>query len=296
MRSRAFGRLVYTARTFSSSFRKDELDSLSDYRNGRSIKVYLPSTDHVGSRPVLPRRLLVVMVGWAQSRHSVLSKYASIYTQLGVPCVAIATGAPLIWFTSLGNSVTLNILGFLDRSLELPVSLLLHIFSGGGTVLFPQLLLECAKPDSPFPSKLCPAGVVFDSGPSEFSRRTGLAASKLVYKQGGFNAFTYPLATTTGILVDLAIGSRKRSEEEAALAHPQLLQVPQLYLYSEKDSVNPPDRARKVMEGQRARGREVTSKCWSDTEHVRHFSQHQEEYTKAVVDFMVSLHKKHNNK
>lgn len=81
--------------------------------------------------------------------------------------------------------------------------------------------------------------------------------------------FTYSLATAAGILTDLAIGSRKRSEEATALTHPHLLQLPQLYLYSEQDTVNPPERTRMVMEDQRARGRQVTSKYWTDTDTFR---------------------------
>ena len=286
-----FRGVISAVRTVSNGFKDEELKLLSSSKVGKPIRAYLPNPDNdFGSAQQTARRLLVLMIGWAQSRQNALSKYASIYTQLGFPCIAVATPVPLMWFTSLGSNVTRNVLGLLDESLEVPVSLLFHIFSGGGTVLFPQLLQEYTKTDSPFPSKLCPVGVVFDSGPSEFSRRSGLAASKLAYKQGGFNVFTYSLANTAGTCIDIAIGSKKRSEEEAALTHPHLLQVPQLYLYSEQDSVNPSERARMVMEGQRARGREITSKCWTDTEHVRHFSKHPEEYNYEIVNFLESLH------
>lgn len=231
-----------------------------------------------------------MMVGWAESRHSALSKYASIYTDLGVPCIGLAAGVPLIWFNTLGNSTCQKMLHLLDHSLELPTSLLLHIFSGGGTIVFSQLIREYAKPDSLLTSKLRPAGVVFDSAPTQFSIQSGLAASKLVYNQGGINLITYLLISAAGSLMDIAVGSRKRSQGEATLAHPQLLQLPQLYLYSEADTVTPPERVRKVMEGQKEKGREVTGRSWPDTEHVRHYAKYPVEYTKQIVDFMASLH------
>jgi hypothetical protein len=284
-----YRRAIFISRTFSSGFHEEELKLLSNFKDGKSIKAYLPRVGSVPPPEVIPR-LVVVMVGWAQSRHSALSKYASVYTQLGLPCVVVASPVHLLWFTSLGKIVSRRVLGLLDDSLEHPVSILFHIFSGGGCVLFPQLLEEYTRPDSgPFPSKLHPVGAVFDSAPTLFSRGVGLAAAKLVYKQGGFNTFTYSAANLTGLLVDLVIGSRKRLEDKMALTHPLLLQLPQLYLYSKKDSVNPFERIESVIEGQRARGREVIGKCWTDTEHVRHHPKHPEEYTKEIIDFIASL-------
>lgn len=233
--------------------------------------------------------MLVVMVGWAESRQSALSKYAGLYTGLGLPCVTIAPSVTLSWFSTLGNRVTRQLLSLLDHSLEQPVSVLYHIFSGGGTVVFPQLLAEHETPGSPPHSKLHPAGVVFDSGPALFSREAGLAASRLVYQQGGFNFLTHTLASMTGVLVDLAVGWKRRREHRAALEHQHLLQVPQLYLHSEKDLVFPLDQAREVMEDQRRRGRQVTSHCWPDTEHVRHFMEHPDKYKQKVVDFLSTL-------
>lgn len=292
--SRATRKVVCSVRAFSSGFGESELRALSVSRHGKATKVYLPSPDLLlvpgGTGGHEQRRLLVVMVGWALSRHNTLSKYASIYTELGIPCIALATPVQWMWFTTLGSKAMRNTLRLLDHSMQLPVSILLHIFSGGGTAVLPQLMEEHANPNSPFPSKLRPAGVVFDSAPVLFSRKAGLAASKLFYKQGGTNVLSYSLVNMVGILTDLAFGSRKRREGETALAHPQLLQMPQLYLYSENDSVNPLERTKMVMEGQREKGRDVTGKCWMDTEHVRHYTKHPEEYSEQIADFVATLH------
>lgn len=274
---------MISVRTISSGFKEKELTSLSAAKRGDVTRVYLPGDSAPG--PYSEKRLLVLMVGWAESRHSAISKYASIYTTLGLPCVAMAPRIPLVWFTSLANKATRNMLGVLDSSLECPASLLFHIFSGGGAVVFPLLLDEYAKSGA-FPSKLAPIGAVFDSGPAKFGVQAGFAASKLLYQQGAFNVLTYSLANAVGFVTDLAIGSRKRSEHAAALGHPQLLELPQLYLLSEKDSVHPAEAAREVMEGQRKKGREVRSQCWTDTEHVKHFTKHPEAYSKEITAFI----------
>ena len=180
-------------------------------------------------------------------------------------------------------------LNLLDQSMQQPVSLLLHIFSGGGIVVFPQLLDEHKKPNSLLTSKLLPAGVIFDSGPADFAFRPGIEAAKLVYKQGGYNIFTYSLASSLGVLTDLAIGSKKRASRQTALEDTQLLQIPQLYLHSKADTVCPPETVWEVMEGQKAKGRKVDSHCWDDTEHVRLFSKHPEEYTERIVDFIKTV-------
>ena len=268
--------------TNGSGFREEELKILDNSESGIT-RTYLPPRDKMGG--FSDKRVVVMMVGWVESRHSVLSKYAALYTELGLPCVAVAPSAPYVWYTALGNSATQNVLHLLDHAFKSPTDLLLHIFSGGGSVVFPQLLHEHSKPNGLY-SKLTPTGVVFDSGPVRFSRKSGLAASKLLYQQGGLNLLTYSLANVVGILTDLTIGSKKRSELQESLDHPTFLQLPQLYLFSDRDSVCSAKLVQEVMEGQKVKGREVWSHCWDDTEHVKHFVQHPEEYGKKIMDFM----------
>lgn len=103
------------------------------------------------------------------------------------------------------------------------------------------------------------------------------------------NFLTYSLSNAVGILTDVAIGSRKRSELQESLDHPHLLHFPQLYLFSDRDSVSSAKVIREMMEGQRKKGREVGSHCWEDTEHVKHFIQHPEEYTAKIMEFVRTL-------
>ena len=278
-------RLIHAGKRKLSAckFTEEELKSLSEIR--RPLGCRLPVAGRDGQ---LGKRLLVVMVGWAESRLNVLAKYAGIYTHLGLPCVMMAPPITRVFYTSLGNRAAKDMLRLLDQtfSASQPVHVLYHFFSGGGSVVFPHLL---AKHDRHATSKLLPAGVVFDSGPTWFSHQSGLAASKLMYKQGAYGLATHVLLSTLGVLTNVAIGSKKRSELSRVLEHPNFLALPQLYLYSESDSVCLPDRVQQVTEGQRGMGRQVTAHSWTDSEHVRHYPQHPEEYTLKIADFLATL-------
>jgi hypothetical protein len=231
---------------------------------------------------------LALLVGWAESRQKALSKFAAIYTKQGIPCLSMACPITTMWFTSVGNKLTNSLLTSLDLATppdDHPINLAMHIFSGGGTAVFPRLLEELAKPHGLLASKIRPKCVIFDSGPTEFSYKNGTAAAKLVYKQGGFNFLTYSASMLVGTALSLLIGSRKHSELVTALDSP-LLNVPQLYLYSTADSVCSSERVERVMEEQREKGRSVESYSWRDSEHVRHMVEHPEQYEEILVQFL----------
>ena len=233
-------------------------------------------------------RSLALLVGWAESRQKPLSKFAAIYTKQGIPCLSMACPITTMWFTSLGNKLTDSLLTSLDLATppdDHPINLAMHVFSGGGTAVFPRLLEELAKPYGLLSTKIQPKCIVFDSGPTEFSYENGMRAAKLVYKQGGFNFLTYSASRIVGSTINLFIGSRKRSELVMALDSP-LLNMPQLYLYSTADSVCSSERVERIMEEQREKGRSVESYSWGDSEHVRHLVEHPEQYEELLVGFL----------
>lgn len=284
--SRFVRRRIHVGST-NFNFTQEELKLLDEAR--KPLRCHLPAMAcKDGELRSTDKRLLVVMVGWTRSRLDVLAKYAGIYTHMGLPCVTMAPQVPQVFYTSLGNRSTKDMLRHLDQtfSTSQPVHVLYHLFSGGGSVIFPHLLAQHNKRET---SKLLPAGVVFDSGPTLFSHREGMAASRLLYKLGNYGFITHVLLSTLGFLTNVTIGSKKRSELSRALEHPSFLALPQLYLYSEGDSVCLPGRVQEVMEGQRAMGRQVSARGWTESEHVRHYPQHPEEYSQKIADFLATL-------
>lgn len=248
-----------------------------------NIELHFPR-DEVQIKP----NSLALLVGWAESRQKALSKFAAIYTKQGIPCLSIACPITTMWFTSLGNKLTNGLLTSLDLATpsdDHPINLAMHVFSGGGTAVFPRLLEEVAKPDGLLSNKIRPKCIVFDSGPTLFSYKSGTAAARLVYKQGGFNFLTYSASRLVGSTVNLLIGARKRSELATALDSP-LLNMPQLYLYSTADSVCDSEWVERVMKEQREKGRNVERYTWQDSEHVRHLAEHPEQYEELLVGFL----------
>ena len=266
--------------SISSGFNRKELQ---DRVKRFGVDLHYPE-DGVQIKP----RTLALLVGWAESRQKIMAKFAPIYTKQGIPCLTVAPRIWTMWFTSLGNKLTSQLLTSLDLATPPggpPIDLALHIFSGGGTAMFPRLVDDLTRPNGVLHAKIRPKCVIFDSGPSNFSYETGFAAARLIYKQGGFNYPTYVALKAAGGTVQFFIGSKKRSELTSGLESP-LLDVPQLYLYSKADTVCRSKWVEQVMEEQKRRGREVESFQWENSEHVRHFIEYPEQYEKLVVDYI----------
>lgn len=275
---------LVTFQRYSSSLPLSfNINELQDRVKRIGVDLHCPE-DGVPIRP----RTLALLVGWAESRQRAVAKFASLYTKQGIPCLTVASRIWTMWFTSLGNKLTNQLIASLDSATppdEAPIDLVLHIFSGGGSIVYPKLVEDFKEPSGILRTKVRPKCVIFDSGPSKFSQESGIAAARLVYKQGGFNFPMYVASLVVGSTTDFFIGSRKRSELTSALESP-LLDVPQLYLYSKADSVCRSRWVEQVMEEQRRRGREVESYQWEDSEHVRHFIQYPEQYEKLLSEYL----------
>ena len=250
-------------------------------------QLHLPPAEEEGEnspslQPVKPA--IALMMGWIGSNIRSLRHFAPVYTSLGIPVLCCAPSLWSVWLTSQGNKITSRILQTLDEGIDESSSLILHIFSGAGYVVFPKLSEEASK-ESLLTRKLIPTCTVFDSGPTDFSFKSGTSGAKLKYKQGGYNFISYVSANTVGTAINLLIGARKRSERKQALRS-KLFDIPQLYLHSDNDPVCPPEWVAGVMGEQRALGREVGERCWGDASHVRLLRDHPQEYAREVADFL----------
>lgn len=265
-------------RTFCTpAFSSAELDSLRKITKQVRCEVNLPEQAQ--------KRTVAILVGWAASKLRHIGKYAPLYADLGIPCLCVAPHMFHVWIKSSSDSLTQSILTGVEASFATPVSLVFHLFSGAANVILPKVCEEYLKSGSKLADKLPIAGVVFDSGPVDFAYETGTAAAKLVYEQGRYNLPTYMAATSFGVATDWMFGSKKRQDLNTALKT-TVLKVPQLYLYSEADTVMLPSRARQRIEAQVAMGRDVTSHCWKDSQHVRHFTDHPVEYQTQLATFL----------
>jgi len=241
-----------------------------------------------GTRLVCPDEVksegIVILLGWAASRVKSLERYADIYSRIGVPVVCSAPSLAEVWFETFGNVKAKKLLCPLNKSLDKQCPVVLHLFSGAGFTFLPTIIEELKQSNS----KLQLSGLVFDSGPAEFSLRSGMAAAKLMHQQGGYSRLAYYSSCAGGVVVNAVVGGKRRSSMRAVLDNPAV-RVPQLYLYSAVDTVALVDEVEREMQLQVSRGVDVSSHRWSDTTHVRHFREHPEEYTTQIHNFLNKL-------
>ena len=231
---------------------------------------------------VLRSKGIVLLLGWTGSRIKTITKYANMYSELGVPSISAAPALPEVWFVSHGSAKAKEMLKGVEENSEEGSGVVFHFFSGSNTTFLPTFMKELTNKDS----KRHLSGIIFDSGPESFSARSGLAAAKLVKQQGKIGPLGYYAACTGGLTVNAVLGRIRRRSMRAMLDHPAMLQIPQLYLYSSTDSVTSMEDVEDEMRLQVSRGADVSSHCWHGSEHVRHFLEYPEEYTSQIDKFI----------
>ena len=276
------GRVFIRPCRFYSSIRRcfseAELCKLRSGVRGSGAILALPAEDS----PPPERRVLALLVGWASSSSKAVVKHSSVYTEVGIPAICLSPSVLRMWSSKAGTELSRSLLRSVHSSLEEePVSLIIHSFSSGTSSVLPFMAADYESREPQFTRKLVPTCAVFDSGPADFSHESGMAGARLIYKQGGYNAATYLASICVGTAVNALIGRRKRLELRRVMSSP-LLDVPQLYLHSESDQVARPAWVQQVMQGQRTRGRDVTSHCWKDQEHVRLYLNDPETYKQQI--------------
>ena len=269
---RVFSRSLSLVRSLTLS--TDQTSHLTGSTEKIKGKFYLPQKQTNSSH-------LIVLVGWTGSNHKALLKYANIYTNLGLPTLAIVPSLLDVWFSTRGTKLTTNILKTISTQ---PVNVLLQLFSSGPIVVLPTLQHYLSQ----YPN-IDIKGIIFDSAPAEFSYKAGTGASKLMLKKGVF-AYAYVLtAALAGITIEALNGKRKRQEVDLAFQSHLLEGIPQLYLCSQTDTVTPIERVRELTFKQKEKKRDVEVKIWENSEHVRHLPMYPDEYQDQVTRFLSKI-------
>lgn len=260
---------------------------LRQYHNWRGLKAGMKALP--GARLYLPSsekksisNSVVILVAWTGGSHRALKKYSEIYTELGIPSLCLVPSLLEVWSTSKGNKLTQNTIDYLSKSNDSsePINIVFHLFSAAPGIVLPHITDE--PPDT---SHIQLKGFIIDSGPVEFSYKSGMSALKL----SNFNFLMYYVAGFCGTTANVLVGKRKRAELVKALKSPSLSLLPQLYLYSEADTVCPADRVRSIIEEQKELGRNVKGASWNDSKHVRHFMAYPEQYHLQIKSFLKAI-------
>ena len=272
-------RLFNNATGSGDGFTIAELKKLQAEIKKLRSQLHLPNTE------ATPKRTIAVTVGPTSTPLKVVNKYSHLYTNLGIPCLCVAPRVIHVWSSKVAKSVVNNLLKVLDTNLSGQYSLILHLLSGATTVLLPTLSEEHASRSPLLQTKFPPACVVFDSSPVDFTYENTVASTKHMHNIGGFNWLIYWMVYSVGIVTEKLIGTRKRYELRQSLDS-TLLDIPQLFLYSEADTVSLSPYVEGIIAEQRSKGRNVTSFRWKDSLHVRHLVTHPEEYKEQVTAFL----------
>lgn len=261
---------------------------LRQYHNWRGLKAGMKALP--GARLYLPSsekksisNSVVILVAWTGGSHRALKKYSEIYTaELGIPSLCLVPSLLEVWSTSKGNKLTQNTIDYLSKSNDSsePINIVFHLFSAAPGIVLPHITDK--PPDT---SHIQLKGFIIDSGPVEFSYKSGMSALKL----SNFNFLMYYVAGFCGTTANVLVGKRKRAELVKALKSPSLSSLPQLYLYSEADTVCPADRVRSIIEEQKELGRNVKGASWNDSKHVRHFMAYPEQYHLQIKSFLKAI-------
>ncbi|KAH9366553.1 hypothetical protein HPB48_017452 [Haemaphysalis longicornis] len=257
--------------------------------------ITFPSADKELALPTT-KEPVVYLLGWAGCKDRHLSKYGSIYEDQG--CITIRYIAPVeeLFKGSYGGVLeeqAYSLLGLLEDFKLEEHPLFFHVFSNGGAFIY-SLMNRHFRDNVQVMSKI--RGVVFDSGPARLGFWQGVSVMASFVRGRRLVRYTvaffwslalwfYSALTSLGNLV---LGSQKFGPRvatyDALLAESPL--CPQLFLYSEGDTVCSHHSIRAFAEARRTRGAPVEEVVWKDSPHVQHFVLHRNQYVTSVIDFM----------
>lgn len=253
-----------------------ELEDVRAIKNARLIVSAESECKLISSQPVLP-----LVVGWTESSHRALSKYAAVYSQHGLHAVTMCTSLIQTWSSKRADTNSSSLLKSLNSSLAQPTKLLVHSFSAGPLAILPSLhslLPKCLN--------LSLGGIIFECAPSNFSFQSGTAASVQMYKQGGFSLPVHLFASSVGTMVNILIGRKRRQELKDCLESPILSDIPMLFLYGDSDIVAKVEWVDSVIKDQEKMGRNVERHCFKGGVHLRNVLTHPQEYHDVLSNFL----------
>ncbi|CAO4362133.1 unnamed protein product [Caenorhabditis nigoni] len=238
-----------------------------------------------------PSKPVILMIGWAGAASKHLKKYTNIYTDKGFNVISICP--PLFHFKVPDDSIGKKILPVMDSIQDKPV--VIHSFSMNG--IRGLISLAKASNNPKLFEKL--EGIVFDSAPSrtlpyQNGKAMMLSRPSVNYMSDSNRAVIFQLVNTIRDALTSPIIKVFPSLRHNFLLYWYIhdkIQLPkrQLFLYSEKDSMIPFRGLEEFIEEQKKRGCHVDSVNFGDTEHVAHFREKPEEYTKKCIEFVSKL-------
>ena len=236
----------------------------------------------ISTNPEAKPEGITFLLGWLGSKTKTLAKYAELHQSKSLVCCCVNPTVLDAHLLGPARKKMKKLLRAVEETFEDKVPVMLHVFSGGSNIFLYNLLPALAQESCPLQLK----GVIFDSGPTEFIRETGMAASKLLKEQKVYTGLSFYIRLMGALSFHALFGDNRRSERLEMLKNKLLLSVPHLYMFSEGDPVFLPHQARRLIKQQRDRGVSVFEHAWEDRSHVRLYPNHPKEYKEKIEEFI----------
>ncbi|KAG5307453.1 TMM53 protein, partial [Acromyrmex insinuator] len=212
------------------------------------------------------KRPVVILLGWAGCQDRYLAKYSSIYEDKS--CITLRYTAPveyLFWRRDKMPYIGKRLLQVItdERLDEHPI--FFHVFSNGGAFLYQHISLAMQRANTPFKIR----GVIFDSAPGE-RRLTAL-----------FKA----ISAIIGGVIAQAFSRTPIPTNPIALAE-EAYSWPQLFLYSNSDTLIPASDVEKFASRRAERGVRVQLVLFTNSPHVKHYTTYRDVYVNTVCSFI----------
>ena len=236
----------------------------------------------------------IILCGWMDGQLKHIAKYADGYRML-YPTASILVllhrqAHFFLQHGALKRSVRAGLELVPQSTLTDGLSLHVHVFSNGGCFTLTKIM------DAIRPIVLKPRQVIFDSCPGIPTLRSNIMSFTMITRWRVVKVMiAVVVLMTLGIYKALALclGLRDLPTRMREQLNSELFMdrsVPRLYLYSIADKLIDYRSVEAHMADAAARGYDVESKRWDDSEHVSHMRVHPVEYWETIQKFNLDRH------
>ncbi|OAD52765.1 Transmembrane protein 53 [Eufriesea mexicana] len=237
------------------------------------------------------KRPVIVLLGWAGCQDKYLAKYSAIYEEKS--CITLRYTAPvecLFWRRDKMLYIGKRLIQVItDKSLD-QHPIFFHVFSNGGAFLYQHVSLAMQQANTPLEVK----GVIFDSAPGE--RRLTEALFKAISAIiGGHPLTNIPMSFFITIFLSIlwfleviahALGRGYPVQTNPIGLAEESYSWPQLFLYSNADTLIPASDVEKFASRRAERGVRVQLVLFTNSPHVKHYATYRDAYVNTVCSFI----------
>ncbi|CAI4230019.1 unnamed protein product [Auanema sp. JU1783] len=263
-----------------------------------------PTTLDGNTLEVVPEKPVVLLLGWAGARYSYIEKYAKIYNDQGYRTVSFASPC---YHYRIPNSRYGFYMSPLFRAIDAKPGdfrsfdrcpIIVHIFSMNGVRALISLW-KWTEAEQREDLRKRIKGVVFDSAPG--MTQAGPCAHAVVQSTPPLDGLEWIDQEFRRKYIKAMYKLRNFIANPLCYVYPPIrahlsqfyylqtyvnLPGPQLYIFSENDTMVKHKYIDRFMQNEMRQGKDVKFLRFTDSKHVKHLLEHPQEYSEACIDLM----------